>query len=359
MHSQLVRSRKAFTLIELLVVIAIIAILIGLLLPAVQKVREAAARTQCQNNLHQIGLASMNYESSYGYLPPGGLMNPNGLPGYGPTTWGGSYYKGPMTGTLAFLLPYMEQTAVYQKLSGFNAGLFSDTAAVEPWMYWTGQPQSTDTNYSSPVPFVDSKIKPYTCPTEDPNQLIPFSSSSANGAVSFLMPGDGCTGTFNAASFCIDYLWDSNPSWPASGWVEPAGTNYLSCSGGLGNVEFPNSASGPLLKGIYRINSKTKIASIGDGTSNTLAFGESIGGNGVTRDFRMTWMGAGGMPVAYGLPKAPQDARWWTYSSRHAGGIVNFAMQDGSVRGIRSSIDSRTLRLLGAMNDGFVISGDN
>ena len=347
-------SRRAFTLIELLVVIAIIAILIGLLLPAVQKVREAAARSQCQNNLHQISLASMNYESTNGYLPPGGLMNPNGQPGYGPTTWGGNYYKGPMTGTLAFLLPYMEQDPVYKKMSGFSAtapGLFSDTSAVEPWMYWTGMPQSTDGNYTATVPGVDSKIKSYTCPMEDPNQLIPFNSSSANGAVSFLMPGDDCSGNFTAASFCIDYLWDSN-----SGFIEPAGTNYLSCSGGLGNYQNPNSASGPILPGVYRINSKTRLASIGDGTSNTLAFGESIGGNGITRDFRMTWAGAGGMPVAYGL-QGPQTAKWWTYSSRHTG-IVNFAMQDGSVRALKTTIDSRTLRLLGAMNDGQVITGD-
>jgi len=344
------RFRRGFTLIELLVVIAIIAILIGLLLPAVQKVREAAARSSCTNNLHQISLASMNYESSNGYLPPGYLMNKNGKPGFGPSQWGGDYYKGPMTGTLAFILPYMEQDPVYKALSGFNAGLFSDTSAVEPWMYWTGQPRSTDGNFSAPVPFVDSKIKPYTCPLEDPNALIPVNTSKADGVVTTLMAGDDCTGSFNVNSACIDYLWDS------PGFVSPAGTNYLSCSGVNGNYTNAASTNGPILPGIYTQNSKTRIASIGDGTSNTIAFGETIGGNGVTRDFRMSWAGAGGMPVGWGL-QGPTTGKWYTYSSRHTG-VVNFAMQDGSVRGIRFTVDTRTLRALGAMNDGQVITGE-
>src|SRR4051812_26758703 len=106
--------RRGFTLIELLVVIAIIAILVGLLLPAVQKVREAAQRTKCQNNLHQIGIALHNYESSLGRFPPNGISPAN-------ATQADSY------SALARILPYVEQASLYQMVD-LNAAANTQTA---------------------------------------------------------------------------------------------------------------------------------------------------------------------------------------------------------------------------------------
>ena len=264
--------RSAFTLIELLVVIAIIAVLIGLLLPAVQKVRSAAANASCKNNLKQIALGAMSYESANGTLPPG--LN-----------------KTTYAGAIAYTLPYIEQGNLYN--------------AINPSVFTTGGPSWWSTSYSA----AQTQVKSFQCPADNLLGIQPTS-----GVFAYLTTyGYGLNGGYFGAPSPL------------------AATNYIASAGALGNVSqdggdtFYGQWCGP-----YSDAAPTKIVAIRDGTSNTIGFGETLGGTPNNREYTISWMGAGCLPTAWDLID-PTD--WFAFGSMHTG-FVNFAFCDGSVRSI-------------------------
>ena len=311
--------RQGFTLIELLVVIAIIAILIALLVPAVQKVREAAARTQCQNNLKQIALSSHGYHDVYKKLPPG-RNSANSI------------------GTLTFLLPYVEQTPLYNQLQ--NAGL--GIGIAKPNTYgggWWGS-GAVQTIAQNQVPI-------FACPSDN---------------------AQGRTGRW-AYIRCITGSYTLNGGYFSSATFGVS--NYMSSAGAIGSV--PGDGFWQPLCGPFFDDSQITMATIGDGTSNTIFFGEAVTDNAFGTavvnpgGIAPTWIGAVNMATAWdildtGTPASPGYS-WYQFSSKHTG-IVQFGYGDGSVRGLRKFDGNATVfytnawyayQYNGGMRDGQVI----
>jgi len=321
------RRECAFTLIELLVVIAIIAILIGLLLPAVQKIREAANRMKCSNNLKQFGLALHNYHDVNGKFPPGGLC-----PACAVGNWGddnGSW--------LVWTLPFVEQDNLYKQINPRADVINSVSIGI------------------GPIPVASRRISLFRCPSDDYDRNI----ATTNYIVSL---GPQCAvGNCGPQDNQIWCRGDSAGGPPGGPW------------GYITSPDHGNTFAAGEIRGMFnRLGAEITMSSVTDGLSNTILVGESLpkhhdhltGNNwhnfngGASHASTIVPINAKSDGTNCSDPIRTRSDNWnrsWGFKSNHSGG-VNFLFGDGSVKFLRESIDMRTYQLLGCRNDGQAVS---
>jgi prepilin-type N-terminal cleavage/methylation domain-containing protein len=317
---------RAFTLIELLVVIAIIAVLIALLLPAVQQAREAARRTQCKNNLKQIGLALHNYhDTTMTTFPPGyiNLTQTGALSGFGWQT---------------MVLPFVDQAPLYNLFSNgtlnFNNGLGSLTSNPPP------------------AQTIQSPLQTARCPSDPGQSTVPVTTIQGNTA------SQNPT-FFGRSNYVAVVGWD-----PTN-----AGT-----ANQIGVYSVPTlSVDAIQFGGLFGNNSRRGIRDMSDGTSNSIVIGErytplastgttpAVGDAvwaGVTQNNndlgQAMALGEATLPINNGMTTSTPRPNTTGFGSVHAGGC-HFLMGDGAVRFISQNVDKNTYRTLSRVADGQIV----
>jgi prepilin-type N-terminal cleavage/methylation domain-containing protein len=336
-------TKRGFTLVELLVVIAIIGILVGMLLPAVQQVREAARRSTCMNNLRQIGVAAHNYESAYKQMPTAGgcsqqYWDEQGAPGYGFENGGWGYQ----------ILPFIEQNNLYdqRRIAG---GWFGGSPSMS-----------------------EARLSAYNCPSRDMRVGL------LGWTVVYLGDYAGVMNSWNdidrPAGIGFDFAWNNNgPPFPQEEeWIWTG----IIAKGGHVHV-----GGNPQVYRFARIN----MGSIHDGTSNTIMYMEkAVPANQYMVDSSLNWdwwdlmgyfhnadwstMRTTGEPLVGDNSRRPDwqegQGAWnngrvpqYQFGSAHPGSTMA-VLGDGSTHAVKNTVDLLTLNTLGKRSSGRMVQGE-
>ena len=354
------KDRAGFTLVELLVVVAIIAILIGMLLPAVQKVREAANRAKCASNLRQLGIASLNFESSHGGLPRGGEHIFFGTP-VGGTPAATGYKLQDIASPLTLILPYIEQTGVAERMDiryryNQTPGNIAASGATPPIFYCPTNPLAGD-RVGGKKDTAGYGCADYT--------TVPYIQLDANGAATSGYFKSATTGSSYPDNFYRDF-----------GTAPPGvAANKM--------VQLDTVANAGLIDALYGL---PKMSEILDGSSNTILMYEDCGQNDrmgpptsnayydpIEGAFSKQWRWAN-PDFSSGMSKKLNNNKFATYTtpdpngdgctlmthdcgpnseafSFHGSG-VNMVFADGHVSYIRDSVSLALLRALATRGEG-------